>query len=268
MKHLSKYIEDLQANGKRAFTFEEAKNALNGSNASIKSSLYRIKQKGEIVDLLKGYYLIIPPEYRILGCLPPDQVVPLIMGHLKLEYYVGLLSAAMYYGASHQKPQVFQVITKKQFRPLQCGQTKIQFIVKKDLEKIPVQTKTVPTGYLIISSPEATAMDLFLYPKSSGGLNHIATILSELVEELNADKLIKLSKKINEISWIQRLGYLLETIEPFDKEKTDSIIIQLKKYINSLNPKIIPLHWNFPKKWKEKNEVWRIIVNTTVESDL
>lgn len=268
MKHLSQYIEELQANGKRAFTFEEAKSALSASDASMKSSLYRIKQKGEVVDPLKGYYVIIPPEYRILGCLPPDHVVPLIMRHLKLEYYVGLLSAAMYYGASHQKPQIFQVVIEKQCRPIECGQTKIQFIVKKELKNIPMQKKTVPTGYLNISSPEATAMDLFLYPKSSGGLNHIATVLAELVEELNADKLIELSKKLNEISWLQRLGYLLEAIEPFDKEKTDLIITKLKEYINILDPKIVPLHWNSPIKGKEKNEAWKIIVNTTVESDL
>lgn len=35
---------------------------------------------------------------------------------------------------------------------------------------------------LIISTPEGTAMDLMNYPKQSGGLNHVAIMLSELQE--------------------------------------------------------------------------------------
>ncbi|MCW5589375.1 MAG: hypothetical protein KIT27_06885 [Legionellales bacterium] len=39
-----------------------------------------------------------------------------MMKYLDAEYYVALLSAAGFYGASHQKPMVFQVVSKKNRR--------------------------------------------------------------------------------------------------------------------------------------------------------
>ena len=58
----------------------------------------------------RGFHLIVPPEYRALGCLPADQFVPQLMEHLGLVYYAGLLSAASLHGAAHQAPMVFQTI--------------------------------------------------------------------------------------------------------------------------------------------------------------
>ena len=35
------------------------------------------------------------------------------MEYWQSKYYVGLLTAAMYHGASHQQPQIFQVVIEK-----------------------------------------------------------------------------------------------------------------------------------------------------------
>ena len=48
-----------------------------------------------------GFYVIVPPECRQLGCLPAGQFIPALMEQLGLGYYVGLLSAAQ----SHDKTQ-------------------------------------------------------------------------------------------------------------------------------------------------------------------
>lgn len=56
----------------------------------------------------RGFHVIVPPEYRNLGCLPPDQFVPQLMEHLGLVYYAGLLSAARLHGAAHRAPMVFK----------------------------------------------------------------------------------------------------------------------------------------------------------------
>ena len=55
-------------------------------------------------------------------------------------------------------------------------------------------------------------MDLILYPHQSGGLNHIATVLTELVEKMDVEKLYELAEKNQEITWKQRLGYLLDIL--------------------------------------------------------
>jgi hypothetical protein len=44
-------------------------------------------------------------------------------------------------------------------------------------------------GTILVSTPEATAIDLVGYQHHAGGLDQVATILSELVENINPEKL-------------------------------------------------------------------------------
>jgi hypothetical protein len=53
-----------------------------------------------------GGCTIVPPEYRSLGCLSPEQFIPQLMKHLGLEYYVGLLSAGTRCAGSTILPRV------------------------------------------------------------------------------------------------------------------------------------------------------------------
>ncbi|MET0637788.1 MAG: type IV toxin-antitoxin system AbiEi family antitoxin [Chitinophagaceae bacterium] len=54
------------------------------------------------------------------------------MNSLNKKYYVGLLSAAALYGAAHQQPMEFFVITEKPaLRNIKSKKLKINFYVKK-----------------------------------------------------------------------------------------------------------------------------------------
>lgn len=68
---------------------------------------------------------------------------------------------------------------------------------------------------MIISTPEATAMDLMHYPSQSGGLNHIATVLSELQESINPEKLLLLAENQNSLPWKQRRLHQTQQIPLF-----------------------------------------------------
>ena len=74
------------------------------------------KEKRLIVSPLRGFYIIVPPEYEFSGCIPDYQIPPILFGHLKCDYYVGLLSAGLFNGASHQKPNKFQIVTEKDLK--------------------------------------------------------------------------------------------------------------------------------------------------------
>ena len=74
-----------------------------------------------------------------------------------------------------------------------------------------MQLKT-HTGIMTVSTPEATMMDLCMFLQRSGGLSHIATVLDELAESVIPEHLKKLLEKNNELTWMQRLGYLLEQL--------------------------------------------------------
>ena len=112
------------------------------------------------------------------------------MQHLRVPYYVALLSASELHGAAHQRPQGFQVMVRVNRRAIVCGLVRVQFIARKDLECTPVIEKNTPRGLLRASSPEATALEVVGYPEHCGGLDNVASVLSELVEAIDPQKIV------------------------------------------------------------------------------
>jgi predicted transcriptional regulator of viral defense system len=262
------YIKSIRTGGHYSFTTEKAIADLNITKNALKCAIYKLKKKGEIISPAKGFYVIIPVEHQNEGCLPAEEFVPILMKHLQVSYYVCLLSAAQYHGASHQKPQVFQVMTAKQMKAKHFGKIKIEFVYKKGMLETLIQQRIVKTGYLNISSPELTIKDMLFYPYHSGGLNNIATVLSELIEAVDITRLEELVKSTEEGAWIQRLGYILENIEAEDSKKQKIIIENLSKQIKKLPPGFLSLSPELPIKEKPRNRRWMIVENTTIESDL
>ena len=133
------FINDLRSKGRYCFTIEEAEQALALNKMATINALRRLHLKSLIVSPARGFYLVLPPEYRILGCLPAEMFVSQLMNYLNLPYYIGFLSAAQYYGAAHQKPQRFQVVTSKNRPSIQCGRILIEFIANKNVAKMPTK---------------------------------------------------------------------------------------------------------------------------------
>ena len=179
---ISSYIDDLAARGTYHFSTAEAVAALSSSPVAVRASIRRLRRKARVAMPFRGFHLIVPPEYRALGCLPADQFVPQLMEHLGLAYYVGLLSAASLHGAAHQAPMVFQTMVADNRPEIRCGQVRVEFVARRNVTKIPTAQKNTLRGVLRISTREATAFDLVGYPSHAGGLSNVATILSELAE--------------------------------------------------------------------------------------
>jgi predicted transcriptional regulator of viral defense system len=268
MANFNNYIKSVRAGGHLSFTLQDVVSKLGISPNAVNCGVYKLKKKGDIITPVKNLHVIIPPEYQSIGCLPAPELIPILMKHLKLSYYVCLLSAAVYHAASHQKPQIFQVMINKQLKSIVCGKVKIHFIYKKLLEDLPIQKVTVKTGYLNVATPELIALDALLYPKQAGGLNHIATLFSELVESLNVNKLVQLLDQAGYKSCVQRLGYILEHIETLDEEKKEKIINGLDKNIKKRNMTFIALASELPTAGQPKDNRWMIIENTNIENDL
>lgn len=102
---LSAYIDFLIANGRCCFSLDEATKALGKKRALVVKAINHQKKLERIASPAKGFYVIVSPEYRIYSCLPAEYFIPYLMQYWKQDYYAGLLTAALYHGASHQKPQ-------------------------------------------------------------------------------------------------------------------------------------------------------------------
>jgi len=264
------YLDKLRMSGKLSFTFQAVIDALSISESAAKAGIYRLKKAGKIITPLKGLYVIVPPEYKPFGSIPPEELVPIIMQHLNAEYYVGLLSAGLFYGATHQKPARFQVITNQRIKhSLDFGAVIIEIVYKEVLAGLPTQDVVVSTGYLKVATPELLAIDLFKYSKRAGGISHIATVLSEFSPSINANKLIALAEKLGEICQIQRLGFMLEKIDVLeDEEKKEQIVDKLANYLATVDRPYVSLVPYISKTGYPRCKKWKIVENTDFESDL
>jgi len=257
-----RYIDSLTANGEISFTIEAFCRALKINRNAGLSALSRLKKQGKVVSPSRGYYLILTPEFRHKGCLPADFFIDDLMHHLNLAYYVSLLSAALYYGAAHQQPQMLQVMLADKKRNLQCAEVSIEFIKNIHFNETPLKKIKTRTGYMNVSTPEGTAMDMMKYMRQCGGLSRIVTVLDELAETIDADKLEKLAIASKEYFWVQRLGFI------FDKLGKIHLAESLHKTINPNNKKIVPLVPYDPIKNASRDKKWKIAINAIVESDL
>jgi predicted transcriptional regulator of viral defense system len=209
---------------------------------------------------MRSFHVVVPPKYRRLGCLPAEHFIDQLMEYLGEPYYVALLSAAERHGAAHQRPQPLQVMVSKNRPQVDCGQVRVLFIARGDLERMPVSTFKTPRGYIKYSTPEVTALELVGYPQHAGGLNNVATVLEELCEELDGEKLVE-AAGLSPIGWSQRLGYLLELTGAAELAET------LLPFVNENANSYIPLRRSENVAGATRDPRWKVIVNVEVEPD-
>lgn len=235
---------------------------------AVTSVLRRLVEKGKIQSVWHGFYVVVPVEYELKGVIPPVIYIDQLMNYLQKDYYTGLLNAASFYGAAHQQPQEFTVITRgKNLRDKLKNGVKINFVSKKEIPHAFIRQITTKTGYVSISTPELTALDLFFYQKEIGGLSRAGTVLAELIEEMNFENITPDLMHLFPVPVIQRFGFLLDKVlEDDDKakiwlEKTKQAGIKFRKTL--LKPEMQMSDFSD----FEHNETWKIIINEEIEID-
>jgi predicted transcriptional regulator of viral defense system len=266
-KRLEYWIEECQSKGKLAFSLAELKQSFkNDSETSLKRVLDRLSKKEKVVSVFKGYYVIIPPQYLSKGILPPSMFIDGLMKFLERKYYVALLNAAALHGASHQQPQEYFVVTEYPvLRATNKKGIKINYTSTRQLPpEILTEKKKTETGYITVSSPVLTAIDLISYEKKIGGLNRASTIISELTESIRPKDINEELISYASVSSLQRLGYILEEMLNRN-DLAEKIYKQCKKA--GIKFYLIPLKASGKKSKDVLNEKWKLMINAEIEID-
>jgi len=254
------FINNIVERGRYWFSTAELADKLGISKPNANGILKTLEKNGYIARPVRGFSIIIPPEYRRLKCLPPDELALSLMEYWGMIYYVGLLSAAEYHGAAPQRPQTFQIVVPANLKPISCGTVRVSFIARRNTKDIPVKTIKTKRGYIRVSSPDATAFDLVGYSRRIGGLDAVAAILTELHPALSSEGLLS-AAQFSPVVWGQRLGYLLEIIG------AGKTIEPLRQYVNAKTKAYALLRWSAPPSG-HKNQRWRLIINTPTEVEI
>ncbi|MGD9657783.1 MAG: type IV toxin-antitoxin system AbiEi family antitoxin [Methylocystis sp.] len=228
----------------------------------------RLQKRGALLNPRHGFYVVIPPQYRSWKAPPPSFYIDDLMRHEARSYYVGLLKAAELHGATHHAVMEFQVVTDKQLPKIRAGRSIIAFYYRKDFASVSAHLSShkTDTGTMKISTPELTAFDMLRYAHVVGGIDAIATVLSDLKEKLDGQRLASLAPHM-ERAYVQRLGYLLERLDRADAAAPLHDYLGLKRFPwTELQPQSRKRGTPGPEP-VEKNERWRVIVHRFPEID-
>jgi len=258
---IGSFVDKLQSNGRYTFTRAEFEATGERSNISVQAALRRLKKRGRVVNPRRGFYVVVPVEYRSAGCPPATWFIDDLMSFFGQPYYTGLLSSAAIHGAAHQQPMTFQVLTDRATRQVQVARVRIEFHISRRIDRSYVTDVQTETGSMRVATPEQTAYDLVRYPGSAGHLSNVATVLAELAEMLNPRTLLKLAPLFR-ISDVQRLGYLLDLVNQ------DALADPLARWLKKRRSRPVLLRVGMEAKINKADNRWNVVRNEVVEADL
>ena len=267
VKYLQDWIDYEMIRGRYIFTKEDilAQN-LPLSNQALQNSLSRLSSRGTIVSPWQNFYVTVPTEYRLKGVVPPSFYIDRLMQFLGRRYYVSLLSAAELNGAAHQRAMVFQVFVDG--GPIRSGVkngTRLEFMLRQNPPLDFTRQIKTQTGFMRVSGPELTALDIVQYEHKIGGLGRASEILVELSESTHWDKTkLPLLHRFSSCT-IQRLGFLLDATE--NHAQADSLFAIFSKKCNGAFRKValkksVPFNEDMPV-----DNRWKVINNYELEID-
>ena len=188
---LSRYVSGLLSAGRTVFTAEEAEQALGVGHGAFLDAAERLQRREALLNPRRGFYVVVPPQYASWGGPPPAWYTDALMRHEGQAYYVGLLKAAELHGATHQAVMEFQVVSAKRLPKIRAGRNLFVFYFRKNVEAVTagIEDCKTDTGTMKISSAALTALDLLRYPQASGGIDNVATVLSDLGQKIDTGQL-------------------------------------------------------------------------------
>lgn len=259
---IKEWIHNKEIHGESTFSIEDVKREFpSHSVQGLRTMLARFVNSGRLYAAYRGFYVIVPVQYQLKGIVPPTYYIDDLMNWLHKPYYVGLLSAASIYGASHQKAMVTQVMTmnpttksiaqNKQLVFVQCSAINPDFLITKNGEMSPVK----------FSSPELTAVDLIQFAGHIGGYQRVATVLAELIDSVDMGKMQNLLQ-CTSTATLQRLGYILDFVLE-EQQKAD----QLFAFIEQSSRKSILLSNKHLKNPNATSNRWHVNANIDIEID-
>ena len=257
-RSLRELVDSYQESGRYVMTREQAGQALGVTSEALKKAVQRLVAKRRLAVPRRGFFVIVPVEYRQAGAPPPSWYIDSLMKSCGRRYYVGLLSAAALHGAAHQQPQEFQVVTDGQLRPVVAGRTRTRFFRKLRIESSPTMDMKTETGAMHVATPEATALDLLRYVKGAGQLGHVATVLGELAEKMDGERTAEVARLEGDLPSAQRLGYLLDAVG------AGEVGTALAAWIAEQRPRFAALRPDRSSRRAAKDGRWRVLVNENI----
>lgn len=233
------------AKGKNTFTFNEFVQEAKVSREVAWVLLHRLERRGNIEQIEKGKYLIIP-----LGAEKGKYTLnEFVIGSLLVEpYCIAYWSALHHYGLTEQIPNTvfIQTTAQKKNQQLDIFGVTYRFIRIKPEKMFGIRKEWFDATQVNITDREKTVIDCLDKPQYSGGIIEVAKAIKS--KSLNFLKLAEYATQIGNSAVIRRLGYLSNLFNvPVNLPK-----ISVRNYL-LLDP-------TMPHQGKKQAQ-WKLIIN-------
>lgn len=206
------FVGERIASGNYGFSLADLVRETGLSDRNAKNQLRRLRGRTSKVARWQPFFLVNDPADKASGAVSYDRWLDDYFAWLGRPYYVGLQSAAAIHGSQPQALQTIQIVTNVPRREARVGRQKLRFFVKSDCAASAVQQAPRAFAPMKVSTPETTAFDLVRYAPRLGGIDRTAETLAPMLHLLQPARLKSVLAAEDEISTMQRLGFLLETM--------------------------------------------------------
>ncbi len=207
---VDRFIDDVQSSGRLTFSLYEIEGAIPTEGRALEAALRRRAKAGLIARIAPrtGFFVIVPPEHRSMGCPPVEWWLDDLMRFLATPYYVGLLSAATLHGSAHFAVMETQVVAETWLKPIRVGRVLVRFFQKTGIGAMPIEVRQGEWGPINVATPETTVVDLLR--SRTIGLDRVALTLAEMNHRLDRHRLAAALEGAMDVPTAQRLGYVLD----------------------------------------------------------
>ena len=268
---VARWIEEREISGYTTFSFEDVAAAFPRlSDSGLRVALWRQISSHRITIVHRGFYVIVPPINRKDGIVSPYYYLNNMMLRIGRDYYVSLLTAASLYGATHQAVMTCDVmIPIPHISFSRKLNSQISWHYRVSIPSEFVEKRKTEIGYMNVSSPELTALDLVKHSEECGGISHVATVLAELTDSLDFHKSNGRVLTTASSATIQRLGYIIETVLGQTK-LTDDLYNYWRAQV--LHPRFVGLGGGdveppFGAVRCECDSRWKVLINVELDID-
>lgn len=260
---VSSYIREREIRGQVTFTLEEIREETGLSARSVVTELQRQVAHGRIAIPYRGFYVVVPPQYALKGIVPPTYYIHELMKAVGKPYYLCLLSAAAFHGAAHQRAMQTQVMTvSPRIKPSGMNNL-LDWNYRQQIPSELLLSRNTEMDVVLYSNPELTAVDLVQFAGHVGGFQRAATVLSELVAEVDMARIEQVFPYTT-MATLQRFGYILEFVLE-EQEKSDELFTRIK--VSSPHCKTILLSNAASANPEASANRWHVNKNIEIETD-
>jgi predicted transcriptional regulator of viral defense system len=243
-------VTTLHERGRAVFRLEDVRDITGLSDASSRSFIRKLVDRGVATRLKPGLYVLVPYELGRERRYPGN---PLIVAREIMhgrEYYLSHATAMDIHGMTTQPQLVVTVSSPEPQRAVTALGVEFRFVRCRRKHLFGLTDHWVTKQDKVrVSDLERTIIDGLKQPEHCGGLTEVARGVWMRRQDVSVGRLIQYAERIGVGAVVRRLGFLLETYELAAAPDLDRLRARLTATYVRLDP-VLPAEGKRLHRWR------------------